>query len=702
MDAEIRYEYSSSLDSRSLRLLKIQPAESSDETVRCVLENFDLAEAPAYFALSYTWGDAEGEDEINPAVSSDPSEHRTERVWVDGRTLFVTSNLHDAVKQLRMSSVTGYYWIDMICINQSDLVERSVQVNIMDKIFHTAQSVIVWLGKDNGEGQQVSQIIRQLASISKTHGKEMYERRRGANLFDFENPDVLRQFGLPSLNDQITLWQALISFYKRRWFQRVWTLQEVALAREVIVRYGDILIPWSTLSGCSSFLSTSNLSRGLVELDLRTKPYRGASQAFPEIGTSVGMANAMQTLCRGEVAEFGHEYTIFADRLTGSSQLNRNISTLMVLIQYMMGAFRSTDPRDKIYGALGMINQISQAIGITPPDIKADYTKSVVDVFQEAALFVLEESHWLGPLTLVQDKCVRNFPNLPSWVPDFTARGPNPMLAFDRTEEARFDASNCRLLRPRSFFVDHGRLCLEVSNLGWVVDVSEPCLEMANEGHFERCASLILNSSAEYLTGQHRVEVLWRTLITDSELTQHPAPAKLASSFHAWMTYLILKGVNLHAELAGISDGEYLMSTMPSVDLLARSDTTKTIPGFQELLRGCERLKTDLEALSAELTTESQAFQLMAFETLTYRRLFRLDSGHIGLGPQSIQAGDEVCIVSGSQVPLVFRTLKSGGESVSPLGRPRYELLGEAYVHGVMHGEALKDGGPVWDQIVVE
>ena len=147
MDAEIRYEYSSSLDSRSLRLLKIQPAESSDEAVRCVLEDFDLAEAPAYFALSYTWGDAEGEDGINPVVSRDPSEHRTERVLVDGRTLFVTSNLHDAVKQLRMSSVTGYYWIDMICINQEDMEEKATQVASMGRIYRTAGALLIWLGK---------------------------------------------------------------------------------------------------------------------------------------------------------------------------------------------------------------------------------------------------------------------------------------------------------------------------------------------------------------------------------------------------------------------------------------------------------------------------------------------------------------------------------------------------------------------------
>ncbi|KAH7184607.1 uncharacterized protein B0J16DRAFT_340213 [Fusarium flagelliforme] len=62
------------------------------------------------------------------------------------------------------------------------------------------------------------------------------------------------------------------------------------------------------------------------------------------------------------------------------------------------------------------------------------------------------------------------------------------------------------------------------------------------------------------------------------------------------------------------------------------------------------------------------------------RRLFLIDSGHLGSSCGSTQVGDEVWIVSGCPVPLVLR--KSDDHERC------YMLVGESYVHGVMSGEA--------------
>lgn len=51
---------------------------------------------------------------------------------------------------------------------------------------------------------------------------------------------------------------------------------------------------------------------------------------------------------------------------------------------------------------------------------------------------------------------------------------------------------------------------------------------------------------------------------------------------------------------------------------------------------------------------------------------------HIGLCPCGAALGDLICIVLGSEVPLVLRS--SGSE---------YLLVGGAYVHGIMDGEAM-------------
>ncbi|CZR57862.1 uncharacterized protein PAC_07751 [Phialocephala subalpina] len=64
------------------------------------------------------------------------------------------------------------------------------------------------------------------------------------------------------------------------------------------------------------------------------------------------------------------------------------------------------------------------------------------------------------------------------------------------------------------------------------------------------------------------------------------------------------------------------------------------------------------------------------------RRLFATDSARLGLGPRTMEEGDEVWIVESGAMPLILRPAGSEGE---------YLLVGEAYVHGIMHGEAVSE-----------
>lgn len=42
--------------------------------------------------------------------------------------------------------MTGYLWIDAICINQATTLEKNHQVSMMGMIYSQAECVIVWLG----------------------------------------------------------------------------------------------------------------------------------------------------------------------------------------------------------------------------------------------------------------------------------------------------------------------------------------------------------------------------------------------------------------------------------------------------------------------------------------------------------------------------------------------------------------------------
>ncbi|KAJ4422371.1 hypothetical protein N0V82_003025 [Gnomoniopsis sp. IMI 355080] len=78
------------------------------------------------------------------------------------------------------------------------------------------------------------------------------------------------------------------------------------------------------------------------------------------------------------------------------------------------------------------------------------------------------------------------------------------------------------------------------------------------------------------------------------------------------------------------------------------------------------------------------------------RTLVRLDSGLLGLAALPTQPGDEVWALAGSQVPFILRTNASDG----PSGARRYRVIGETYVHGIMHGEEVEGGGKMQGDII--
>ena len=59
---------------------------------------------------------------------------------------------------------------------------------------------------------------------------------------------------------------------------------------------------------------------------------------------------------------------------------------------------------------------------------------------------------------------------------------------------------------------------------------------------------------------------------------------------------------------------------------------------------------------------------------------FITSKGHLGSGPAEMRKDDKVCILFGAKAPTILRKESSA---------PRYQLIGHAYVHGIMHGEAL-------------
>jgi hypothetical protein len=118
-----------------IRILTIAPGQRPAPVVISV-EAAALAPEASYSALSYTWGDASGKNCISCINAADPPE-------LSG--LQVTRNCQNALLRLRSAVTQRRFWIDAICINQSDLGERSAQVPQMAQIYKHAQSVYIYI-----------------------------------------------------------------------------------------------------------------------------------------------------------------------------------------------------------------------------------------------------------------------------------------------------------------------------------------------------------------------------------------------------------------------------------------------------------------------------------------------------------------------------------------------------------------------------
>jgi hypothetical protein len=184
-----------------IRLIRLQ-AGKSDEDIACTIFQTSLDDAPAFEAISYTWGAV---DDRQRLVCSS-----------GGEFMEVTKNCNSVLRRLRDDNEPRIIWVDAICIDQDNIEERNAQVAIMGQIYQRASHVII----DIGEASKDS----DLALDAITHCSD-------TGLYSFELGLEIRD--------------AVNALYRRPWFNRVWVLQEAFMSKEATVLCGTRLVPWS-------------------------------------------------------------------------------------------------------------------------------------------------------------------------------------------------------------------------------------------------------------------------------------------------------------------------------------------------------------------------------------------------------------------------------------------------------------------------
>lgn len=198
-----RYRYTA-IGVQHIRLLRYAP-DSTQDRISLQIHVFDRRTKPQYAAMSY--------------VNGDQSHQRT--VALNGCDFNVGPNLHNALLYMR-SGLSGWFWIDAICINQPHIAERNEQVSEMTKTYANAAFVASWVGLCN-EGLQPAFSLDV----------------RTARLHD-----------LPR-NEQERLHASLEQLADLTYWKRIWIQQEVLLNPTVILFCGQYsqamhpLIAWT-------------------------------------------------------------------------------------------------------------------------------------------------------------------------------------------------------------------------------------------------------------------------------------------------------------------------------------------------------------------------------------------------------------------------------------------------------------------------
>lgn len=315
------YIYDKILTSTEIRLLYLVPSISS-RVICCRMEHHPLDQAPEYEAISYTWGD----------------NSRTQEILIDGCRFKITQNAYDSLYNRSFYARTVRVWIDSICIDQEDPIEKAKLVRLMTKIYKQASQVIVFLG-NRPDAHMINDVLVEL------------NRRRKWYDDSVLGEELHREYILQEASPR---WQPFLNFLDQPWFGRILVLQEVAVAKTVHAIYGNRYIDWETLvEVLRTFISE-------ISADCQSLLYSAENYNSRQVSNAPAYASIMTTI----------------------NQLLQEGESLALIFLQLTHSFKATDPRDKLFALMGMSDPASCG------PVQIDYTKDVSSLCREIACYI--------------------------------------------------------------------------------------------------------------------------------------------------------------------------------------------------------------------------------------------------------------------------------------------------------------------------
>ncbi|KAE9378651.1 hypothetical protein N431DRAFT_146487 [Stipitochalara longipes BDJ] len=305
---------------------------------------------------------------------------------------------------------------------------------------------------------------------------------------------------------------------------------------------------------------------------------------------------------------------------------------------------KASDPRDYVYALLGHPSASINGVPIVEPD----YNKPVAQLCFEVTMKILEQSQSLRILSAIHHDEGALDGEASSWIPTWSRDMVVLSLGVyqDHYFDVEYDA--CAGINACWDLVEAGR---SLNIHGFIFDVIEEHVEteeLSENGTVvlrevdDLMSAMLRFKSRDGASPKERLAAVGQTITAGF---RNQDPKQFRTEFAAFRHHMAREALK---QGRSISD-ELFPEGMEKIRKLANGKSVDDI--YWAASRFCSG-----------------------------RKVFCTKQGMLGLGPAVLRDGDLCCVLFGAQVPCILRNTEGN-----------YKLVGEAYVHGVMKGEAVVD-----------
>ena len=561
---------------RDIRVLYLLPGGLSDD-LACEVHQVSLDSDVSYECLSYRWGH---EESGSIKLGEDAS-------------LALNPNLLNALHHLRLSDTMRVLWADQICINQADNLEKTKQVGLMGEIYQKASKVVAWLGLPDEKTASTFEFLKNLSHY--IVARVRFQGTGSPNSAGIN--DTLLEAMIQEYPTSLPQWTDARTFLERDWFARIWILQEIVLAPNVLIQCGEHTLSWEILD--------------LLATILVVRPKNDITPTMSSGRFALEMARAR---------------TIYHQ---GTMEMKQSFLAITALLKGMRER-EATDPRDRVYGLLSI------AIGPSESNLWPDYTKDWPEVYTDTTKSLLAHDKKLSILKLVEVKAQMET-RIPSWVPD--------LRSYD---ELNFWYQPRLIIRPEDIYRSAGNTFIMSRSVSDAKLLALRGLYVGSITSISRIAGNIMGNVA-----------LGARVLDGGEWFQFAQGCAKNGMYPP-------TGEPLIDAFARLRIGDQLIRTVSERRMLKPAEYPS--PGnFTYSESGDRILRGDRDDIGSMILSQT-----------TRRRLFITDTGYMGLTHRSNKVEDKVYVLLGGDMPFVLRPKNK-----------HFLFRGEAYVHGIMDGEAL-------------